>query len=479
MGLPRAVAVVAVAVVAGAIAISGGSAADPRTPTGLPGLPAPFLGTAVIGSGGRAAAIDAYGDIVDLRAPGPAGRALVAVSADRQAAGTVPPDTAVIARARLADGSTPPFWRADSIRQRYLPGTNVLRTVARFGDERTVVVRRIGGVVADRRWLGRAQPLGSAAPPWARRMYARSLLVLRALTDRRTGAVAAGARDGWAYVWPRDAATVAMALASAGYKPPARRVARFLLRLDLDGGARFNGEGTPVAGRAAQGDAAGWIDAAARVAGLTASVPASPWQGRGDYQEGAGGDYLANAIASTAGGSGTNVRRPLSAQRQGEGRIRAAFETPRGLLREAGDPGSGLDSAAAWAVRPFPRPALFPAVGRTLLHLAAEAGRFGMIPSEHWAGGEDPWTAPTAWTALGLAALANADRSRGHSAVSRRERTAALHLMADLRRAATPLGLLPERVGARTGLPTSTTPLAWSHAFAILALRQLWPGRMG
>ena len=48
-------------------------------------------------------------------------------------------------------------------------------------------------------------------------------------------------------------------------------------------------------------------------------------------------------------------------------------------------------------------------------------------------------------------------------------------LMADLRRAATPLGLLPERVDARTGIPRSTTPLAWSHAFAILALRQLWP----
>jgi GH15 family glucan-1,4-alpha-glucosidase len=49
--------------------------------------------------------------------------------------------------------------------------------------------------------------------------------------------------------------------------------------------------------------------------------------------------------------------------------------------------------------------------------------------------------------------------------------------MADLRRAATPLGLLPERVDARTGAPRSTTPLTWSHAFAILALRELWPGR--
>ena len=84
-------------------------------------------------------------------------------------------------------------------------------------------------------------------------------------------------------------------------------------------------------------------------------------------------------------------------------------------------------------------------------------------------------TAPTAWTAWGLAALARWDRKRGAAGVARRERAAALHLMAALRRDATPTGLLPERVDARTGVPTSTTPLAWSHAFAILTLRELWP----
>jgi hypothetical protein len=57
---------------------------------GLPGMPPPFLGTAVVGSGGRTAAVDAYGNVVDLRATGPAGPALVSVEAKRQAAGTVP-----------------------------------------------------------------------------------------------------------------------------------------------------------------------------------------------------------------------------------------------------------------------------------------------------------------------------------------------------------------------------------------------------
>jgi len=318
----------------------------------------------------------------------------------------------------------------------------------------------------DKLWLARSKPLGAAAPGWARRMHARSLLALRALTDPRSGAAVAGAREGWAYVWPRDAGAVAIAFAAAGHRAEARRVVRFLGQLDLGAAARFDWDGDPVAGRAAQGDALGWVRAAERVVGskLTRGgerAVASVWRDRADYQEKEAGDYLANAIASGAGSL----------------RIREAFAAQGGLVRQASDAGSGLDSAAAWAVRPFPRPALFPAARRTLLRLAAGAGRFGIVPSENWDGGSDPWTAPTAWSAWGLAALARRDRRAGLDGTAARERRAALRLMAALRRAATPLGLLPERVDAETGLPASTTPLAWSHAFAILALRELWPGR--
>jgi hypothetical protein len=344
----------------------------------------------------------------------------------------------------LTSGGSP----SDSARLRYLPESNSLRTVSRFGTARTVAIRSLGeadAVRADPRWLAAARPLGPGAPGWARRMYSRSLLVLRAFTDQRSGAVIAGARDGWAYVWPRDASAVAIALAAAGYRGTARRIVGFLRGLDLAAAARFDPDGAPVGGRDAQGDAAGWIAAAAAAAGLPSALAKQPWRGLDDYQENGGGDFLANAIAS------------------GAPHLRTQFETPAGrLARRAGEPGSGLDSAAAWAVRPFPHPALYPPVRRTLLRLAARSGRFGILPSEGWDGGDDPWTAPTAWTAWSLAALD--------------ERPAALHLIAELRRAATPAGMLPERVDARTGIPTSTTPLAWSHAFAILALRQLWPG---
>ena len=317
----------------------------------------------------------------------------------------------------------------------------------------------------DQRWLARARPLGRGAPEWARQMYRRSLLVLRALVDRR-GAAVAGARAGWAYVWPRDASAATVALASAGFRAEARRVARFLLGLDLGAAARFNRDGRPVEGRGAQGDAAGWVAAAARAAGIHTPTPGTEyamagtrrpaWRGRADYQEGDAGDYLGDAIAS---GLSSDL-------------IAKAFGAGGTLARIAGDPGSGADSAAAWAVRPFPHPALFPAARRTLLRLSAERGtRFGIVPSADWQGGDDPWTAPTAWTAWALAALAREDPDRRRRTADRR---AALGLMDDLRRAATPLGLLPERVDASTGLPTSTTPLAWSHAFAILALRAAW-----
>jgi hypothetical protein len=519
VGWARAsVGAVAIAAAA-ALLLSGGQEADPRTPAPLRGIPPPFLGVAVLGEGELAAAVDAYGDVVDLRAPGPAGRALIENPADRQAAGTVPADTGVQVRVRLGDGPALPMWRADAVRQRYLPETNVLRTVARFGPERVWIIQAVwGGVLvidanssaaievrandgldcerrelgrraivtcgvnrthlspvcgdkcvriqaaSDRRWLRRSRPLGSGAPPWAREMYERSLLVLHALTDRRTGAVSAGARDGWAYVWPRDAAAAAIALAAAGHQAEAELIVQFLLGAGIEQAARFNGDGSPVPGRGPQGDAIGWVAAAAKATGIAGSARQAAhilaggqpiaWRDRPDYWEQGLGDYLGNALASPSP--------QVSDFTPFIGGLKSDTPPQRGLVRDAGDPGSGLDSAAAWGVRPFPHPALYPAIRRTLNELVAAGGRFGITPGEGWDGGEDPWSAPTAWSAWSLTALG--------------ERRQALRLLRALRRSATPAGMLPERVDAETGVPRSTTPLAWSHAFAILALRELWSG---
>jgi hypothetical protein len=524
------VALLAVAAVA-LVLVSGGSDADPRTPAALAGQPPPFLGTAVAGSGELTAAVDAYGDVVDLR-PSPAGPALIDNPSARQAAGTVPADTGIVPRVSVDGGAALPLWQANSVEQRYLPGSNVVRTTARFGEVEAVVtvaagtqslaalIRVRGGAVpsvgiaveggvrcarerqagqldllcrvgravspvlgaaagdvlresarlvgsaaeSDRAWLGRGWPLGRGAPAWARRLYERSLLTLRALTDRGTGAVAAGARDGWAYVWPRDAATAALADDAAGYGEEARRVVRFLERLDLDAAARFYGDGEQVPGRGPQGDALGWVAVATEQ--LRSLSRALPLQDLPDYQEGGRGLFLGNALATT--GNRPRIATgspPVTA-------IRDLFSTPSGLVREGDDPGSGLDSAAAWAVRPFSLPPLYPIARRTLLNLVAEGTPYGITPGSDWSGGTDPWTAPTASSAWSLAALADSARS---AASARTDRRQALRLLDDLRRAATPAGDLPERVDARSGIPRSTTPLAWSHAFAILALRQLWP----
>jgi hypothetical protein len=288
----------------------------------------------------------------------------------------------------------------------------------------------------------RARPLDHDAPPWARRLYWRSLRVLLALTDPRSGALIAGERVGWDYVWPRDAAAGAIALEAAGLRPEARRVAGFLASLDPDDAARFYPDGDAVPGRPQAGDAEGWV-AAARATDLAGEAPSWNWRDRQDYGENVTGDLLGNAIAAGVPASEITNR----------------FLTPRGLIREEGS--ADLDSAAAWAVTVFPNRDLRGEVSETLLALTRDSTPFGIPPIEGLTPGE-VWTAPTAWSAWALVELG--------------ERRAADRLLAALRRAETPQGMLPERVDAMTGAPTSTTPLAWSHAFAILALRARYPG---
>jgi hypothetical protein len=294
----------------------------------------------------------------------------------------------------------------------------------------------------------RARPLGPAAPAWARRLYRRSLRVLLALTDPRSGAMIAGERDGWDYVWPRDAAAGTIAFQAAGLRPEARKVASFLSDIDTERAARFYPDGSPVPGRPAPGDAEGWVAAADQAtAGTVLSNAArsrleqdgpADWRDRQDYGENATGDLLGNAIASGA---------PAA-------QVLSRFETPRGLVREGES--DELDSSAAWAATLFPSRGLRGAVRRTLLALTRGSTPYGIPPMEGWTPGE-VWTAPTAWSAWALVELG--------------ETRAADRLLGELHRAETPHGTLPERVDARTGAPTSTTPLAWSHAFAILALR--------
>jgi hypothetical protein len=254
----------------------------------------------------------------------------------------------------------------------------------------------------------------------------------------------AGERDGWDYVWPRDAAVGAIALKAVGLQAEARRAASFLAGLDLGDAARFYPDGRAVPGRPESGDAEGWTAAAERIMGMRDALQPGDWRDRQDYGENVTGDLLGNAIA--AGVPAAEVKQ--------------RFLTARGLVREEG--GDELDSAAAWAVTVFREPGLRGAARRTLLAFVRESTPYGIPPIEGWTPGE-AWTAPTAWSAWALVRLG--------------EKGAADRLLDELHRAETPDGTLPERVDASDGHPTSTTPLAWSHAFAILALRARYPDR--
>jgi hypothetical protein len=246
-----------------------------------------------------------------------------------------------------------------------------------------------------------------------------------------------------------------MAMKAAGLEPEARRVVGFLERLDVDDAARFYPDGSRVPGRTAAGDGEGWIAEAVQDVCSPGSVriscsqgtvdPHRPpdWRDRQDYGENVTGDLLGNAIA--AGIPADEIRR--------------RFLGARGLVRQEGS--DDLDSSAAWAVTAFPSRGLRGAARTTLLTLTGESTPYGIPPIEGWTPGE-VWTAPTAWSAWALTELG--------------ETKAADRLLAELHRAETPAGTLPERVDAIDGRPTSTTPLAWSHAFAILALQARYPG---
>ena len=223
-------------------------------------------------------------------------------------------------------------------------------------------------------------------------------------------------------------------------------MARFLLGLDLGAAARFDGAGEPVPGRAAQGDAAGWVAAAARAAGVPAPSRAvrlaGPRRLPGEiprrlprqrpglrssqaelhrFFDPPGGDSMQNA---GAGGGVTWCAGPAAGlgARLGGGLGGAA-------LRAAGS----LPGGAAHAAAPRRR-------RRPLRHRPFRRTGLRSTP-----GPRRPPGAP------GASPRSRAGDRRASTAA--RDRAAALRLLADLRRAATPAGLLPERVDARTGVP--------------------------
>ncbi len=163
MRIVRVALLCAVALAAGALLVSGGSGSDPHTPPALPGLPPPFLGTAVSGDGGLTAAVDAYGDVVDLR-PGPAGPALIDNPSDRQAAGTVPAKTGIVPRMTVGDSPPLPMWRATRVTQHYRRNSSVIETTAFLKEARLITLTAAAGDSLAIEMIARSSRQGRALP---------------------------------------------------------------------------------------------------------------------------------------------------------------------------------------------------------------------------------------------------------------------------------------------------------------------------
>lgn len=374
-----------------------------------------------------------------------------------------------------------------------VPGSRVLRDAT-----------DVDGLLArERGWL-------DSAAEWTRRgpyadLARSALLDLHVLTAGLPATVA-GWSPQWRYVWPRDTAHVAAALAVAGHLTPAVQALRVLQRVPrradgwFEARYRIDGDGPPD-DRAPQLDGVGWalwaidrvlrevpaqqrVAVARSVAPLAAACLAvtlreidtasglprpSP-----DYWEVDEARTTLGTAAPLAAGfdSAATVFAILGDDRRrreavaGAGRLRAALRAgfgPNGYPRELG--GRERDAAVAFLLPPYAALAdegggvdggVLDAFGRARQELRRPAG--GLAPGAGWKRDGISWTPETALFALAAAGAGEAGRA-----------TALLDWVAAHRTAG---GSLPEKV-LQDGRPAAVAPLAWTAALVLLTAAEL------
>lgn len=318
-----------------------------------------------------------------------------------------------------------------------------------------------------------------------------ALLDIYTLSHELPGAVA-GWTPYWRYIWPRDTAHVAVALATAGDVDRALTSLRFLARLPRAGGifeARYliDGSGPPDS-RAPQLDGLGWalwalgavaaaaddqtraamaLEFAPLVAELAAELderignpagrlPASP-----DYWErGERALTLGTAAPSLAGLRavarvwGQEVSGVQSSAARLEAQLIRDF-SGRGYQRY--ERGQGYDVAAAFLLPPYNQNFADSVAAERALATARTVMRRpagGYAPGARWHPDGISWTPQTS-----IFAMSSAYRARETTAGE-------LAWLADHRTGA---GSLPEKVLA-DGSPAAVAPLAWTAANVVLAV---------
>lgn len=346
-------------------------------------------------------------------------------------------------------------------------------------------------------------------------MATRALMDLRTLTGPAgagPGAVLAGPEGAWRYVWPRDAAFVAVAYARTGHLDDAVAVLGFLqAQQDADGSlqARYlpTGDGGVPDERGLQEDGPGWAlwavsevlratpqwQRAATSAALLPLVTRStarllaqldPLTGlpqpSPDYWEVAQ-DELTLGIAAT---SMTGLDWAAWLHRQGwvaapdwraagvdpETLTATATRARRALVSRFGPgfarhAGGAPDAAVTFLLPPLARcpiPGADPARVRAVPQLRRQGG--GVAPGAGWKHDGISWTPETALQAAAAAAT-------GRTAESG-------HWLDWLEAHRTRAGSLPEKV-LYDGRPAAVAPLAWTCALVLIALTEPAPAPLG
>jgi glucoamylase len=399
-------------------------------------------------------------------------------------------------------------------RDALLPGSRVLRATAAAedGSADQVAARELAArelAERERAWL-RSGSVPGHGTPWGD--TARdALLDLRALTrlepgtgtgtDHRPGAVVASWQPSWRYVWPRDAAFVAVAFARTGHGDDATTVLGFLQSVQAADGtfqARYRPDGSgPPDARGVQLDGTGWalwataqvvdrLPPARRAAALEGLRPMVERSSDAAVRLTAGGlppvsrDYwelpedqptLGTAAPLAAGltaagrllaelGDDARGAAVTAAARRLDGAIRGAFGA--GYPRRPGG-GDDRDASVAFLLPPFapatkpPDRGVLAAFDAANDELRQPAG--GIAPGgAGWRDDGVAWTPETAVFALAAAASGERDRAAA--------------LLTWLSRHRTAVGALPEKVRS-DGRPAGPAPLAWTAAAVVQAAAEL------
>jgi glucoamylase len=331
-------------------------------------------------------------------------------------------------------------------------------------------------------------------------MVTLALLDLHVLS-RPYGVPVAGWSPLWRYVWPRDSALAASALARTGHTADAERIVDFLQRVQPESGlfqARYlpDGSGVPDA-RGVELDGVGWalwaagqvatelsgsdrtvfvqrnrplLDRSTQAALRSIDNPSSLPPPSSDYWEvKETRPTLATAALLCAGlDSGAELYRTLgdveAAEQAAAGarRLRDAIKTDfgrNGYPRHLGGRSDSIDLGVDFLLPPVGSnvdPTMLEAWERAPLLMSRPGG--GLAPGGSWRRDGVSWTNATGSRAMTAAFLGHRDEAMARLRWLDQHRTAA--------------GSLPEKV-LGDGRPASVSPLAWTAAAVVITADQL------